>query len=322
MVKICGTKSLDKGRNMKLDILEGDAVDHLSKIDTCSVDVIIADPPYNLGKDYGNNNDQKTFDEYLDFSRKWIEESHRILKDTGTIYVFMGVRFISYIYSLLEKEYHFIFNSWITWHYTQGLGKTKGFSPRHDDILMFTKSENFNFFLDSIRIPQKYYRSVNNMRGANPGDVWSFSHVHYCNINRQEHPTQKPEGLVERMVSASSKEGDLVIDPFSGSGTTLRVCQQLNRNCIGIELNPKYVQLIKERLNQQFTGFDSIDERMERVPNDLNNIETRNEYLKNHETWFLKYHPNAIKTFEDEVIKKYGSTEKAKDELELFSDSC
>lgn len=306
---------------MKLEILEGDAINYLRKVDTCSVDIIIADPPYNLGKDYGNNNDQKTFDEYLEFSRNWIKESQRILKDTGTIYIFMGVRFISYIYSLLEKEFHFIFNSWITWHYTQGLGKTKGFSPRHDDILMFTKSENFNFFLDNIRIPQKYYRSVNNMRGANPGDVWTFSHVHYCNVNRQEHPTQKPEGLIERMVLASSKEGDLVIDPFSGSGTTLRVCQQLNRNCVGIELNPQYVQLIKERLNQPFTGFDSIDERMERVPNDLNNTVTRNEYLKNHKTWFLKYHPNAIKIFEDEVTKKYGITEKFKEsELELFSD--
>jgi site-specific DNA-methyltransferase (adenine-specific) len=305
---------------MKLEILEGDVLYHLSKIDACSVDVIIADPPYNLGKDYGNNNDQKTFDEYLEFSRNWIKESQRVLKDTGTIYVFMGVRFISYIYSLLEKECNFIFNSWITWHYTQGLGKTKGFSPRHDDILMFTKSDNFNFFLDNIRIPQKYYRSVNNMRGANPGDVWTFSHVHYCNVNRQEHPTQKPEGLIERMVSASSKEGDLVVDPFSGSGTTLRVCQQLNRNCIGIELNPQYVQLTKERLNQPFTGFDSIDERMERVPGDLNNTKTRNEYLKNHETWFLKYHPDAIKTFEDKVTKKYGMIEKTEEELKLFSD--
>lgn len=304
---------------MTLEILEGDAIEHLRKMAPRSVDVIIADPPYNLGKDYGNNNDRKSFDEYLKFSRNWIKESHRILKDTGTIYVFMGVRFISYIYLLLEKEYHFVFNSWITWHYTQGLGKTKGFSPRHDDILMFTKSESFNFFLDNIRIPQKYYRTVNNMRGANPGDVWTFSHVHYCNANRQEHPTQKPEGLIERMVSASTKEGDLVIDPFSGSGTTLRVCQQLNRNCIGIELNPQYVQLTKERLNRQFTGFDSIDERMERIPGDLNNIDTRDEYLRNHKIWFLKYYPNAVKTFENEVTKKYGISGKNKDpELELY----
>jgi site-specific DNA-methyltransferase (adenine-specific) len=132
---------------MKLELLEGDAIGLLKKINTNSVDVVIADPPYNLGKDYGNNHDQKTFDEYIGFSRNWIKEAHRVLKDTGTIYIFMGVRFISYLYSLLEKEYNFIFNSWITWHYTQGLGKTKGFSPRHDDILMFTKQINVNLYL-------------------------------------------------------------------------------------------------------------------------------------------------------------------------------
>jgi site-specific DNA-methyltransferase (adenine-specific) len=257
----------------KLEIIEGSALDCLKNIDSCSVDLIIADPPYNLGKNYGNNSDQKTFDDYLTFSRSWIKEAHRILKPAGTIYLFMGVRFISYIYALLEQEYNFVFNSWITWHYTQGLGKTKGFSPRHDDILMFTKTPTYKFFLDNIRIPQKYYRSINNMRGANPGDVWMFSHVHYCNVNRQEHPTQKPEGLIERMVLASSEENDFIVDPFSGSGTTLRVCQQLNRNCLGIELNPQYVQLTRERLNQPFDGFDSVDERMERIPNDLTDIQ-------------------------------------------------
>jgi site-specific DNA-methyltransferase (adenine-specific) len=292
---------------MKIEIYQGDSIRYLKNICSNSADLIIADPPYNLGKDYGNNNDNKSFDEYMTFSRDWIREAHRILKNTGTIYIFMGVHFISYLYMLLEKEYDFIFNSWITWHYTQGLGKTKGFSPRHDDILMFSRTNNYKFILDNIRIPQKYYRSINNMRGANPGDVWQFSHIHYCNKNRQEHPTQKPEGLIERMVLASSEENDIVIDPFAGSGTTLRVCQQLNRNCIGIELNPEYVKLINKRLKQPFNGFDSIDERMERVPNDLNDENTRNEYLKNHKDWFLKYHPNAIDVFENEVNKKYGS---------------
>jgi len=74
--------------------------------------------------------------------------------------------------------------NWICWHYTQGIGKKKGFSPRHDDILMFTRSKEFTFNLDDVKIPQKFYRSINNMRGANPGDVWEFSHIHYCNENR------------------------------------------------------------------------------------------------------------------------------------------
>jgi len=301
---------------MKLELINDDALRYLQEMEADSVDVVIADPPYNLGKDYGNNTDQKTFDEYIDFSREWIREAHRVLKSTGTIYVFMGVRFISYLYSILEKEYNFVFNSWITWHYTQGLGKTKGFSPRHDDILMFTKTKNYKFFLDDVRVPQKYYRSINNMRGANPGDVWAFSHVHYCNSNRQAHPTQKPEALIERMILASSEENDFVLDPFSGSGTTLRICQQLNRNCIGIELNPEYIILTKERLEQPFTGFDTIDERMERIPNDLNNAEIRNEYLNNHKTWFLKHHPNIFDSFENRLQKKYS---KKANEGELFN---
>ena len=137
----------------------------LSGIKSSSIDVIIADPLYNLGKDYGNDSDKKCFDSYLNFSKKWINECHRILKPTGTIYIFTGVRFISYLHTILEQEHKMIFNSWITWHYTQGVGKTKGFSPRHEDVLMFTKTKDFRFNIDNIRIPQKHYRSINNMDG-------------------------------------------------------------------------------------------------------------------------------------------------------------
>lgn len=289
-----------------IEILQGEAIEKLKELANESVDLIIADPPYNLNKDYGNKSDSKSFDEYINFTKEWTNEATRILKPTGTIYVFMGFRFISYLYQILENNNSLYFNNWICWFYTQGIGKKKGFSPRHDDILMFNKSKDFTFNLDDIRIPQKYYRSINNMRGANPGDVWEFSHIHYCQENRQNHPTQKPEGLMERMVLASSNENDLVIDPFAGSGTTLRVCQQLNRNCIGIELNSDYVKMIEERLNEPFAGFDSIDPRMERVPNDLNDEQIREEYLTNHLEWFLKNHNGAKDIFNDEVEKKYG----------------
>ena len=222
----------------------------------------------------------------------------------------MGFRFISYLYDILDRELQMFFNSWIVWHYTQGMGKTKGLSPRHDDILMFTKSKEFKFNLDNIRVPQKYYRDRNNMRGANPGDVWEFSHVHYCNGNRQNHPTQKPEGLIERMILASSDEGDLAVDPFSGSGTTLCVCQQLNRRAIGIEINPDYVAMTKDRLSAPFTGFDSVDPRMERVPLDLRRPDVRADYLENHKKWFLRHHENALKQFEESVASLYDQPDK------------
>lgn len=290
----------------ELTLICGDALEELKKIPSKSVKLVVTDPPYNLNKDYGNNQDDLEFNDYLEFSRAWIKEASRILTDNGAIFVFMGMRYISYIYEILEKEFGFYFNSWITWFYTQGIGKTKGFSPRHDDILYFTKHpKKFTFNLDSIRVPQKFYRSVNNMRGANPGNVWKFSHMHYCNKNRTKHPTQKPEGVFERIILSASNEGDTVLDPFVGSGTCLRVCQQTNRKGIGIDINPEYIAMSQARLEEAFMGFDSIDERMKRVPNDLNDAQIRIEYIENHINWFLNNHPDAIAEYLDEVRAKY-----------------
>lgn len=303
----------------KLTAICGDAIEEMKKIPDNSIHLIVTDPPYNLNKDYGNNTDNLEFNDYLEFSRQWLKEAKRVLTDNGSIYVFMGMKYISYIYSILEQELSMTFNSWITWYYTQGIGKTKGFSPRHDDILLFTKSpKKFVFNLDDIRIPQKYYRSVNNMRGANPGNVWKFSHMHYCNKNRKKHPTQKPEGLFERMILASSNEGDMILDPFVGSGTALRVCQQTNRNGIGIDINPEYIDMARDRLSEPFTGFDSIDERMKRVPNDLNDSKVREEYIKNHVHWFLKNHPDALADFMEDVKIKYESKMIESGQIDLF----
>src|SRR5437016_739351 len=105
-----------------IEIRTGNALEVLKTIDSESADLVIADPPYNLGKDYGNNHDIRGFDEYLHFSEAWLKESHRILSRQGTIYVFMGFRFISYLYDILDQKLDMFFNSWITWHYTQGIG--------------------------------------------------------------------------------------------------------------------------------------------------------------------------------------------------------
>lgn len=294
-----------------------DAVEWMREQPDKSYDLIIADPPYNVGKDYGNASDSTDKAEQKRFSSLWLREACRLLADTGTIYVFMGVRHISYIFYLLEEILGLKFSSWICWHYTQGLGKKKSFSNRHDDILMFTKTDKYQFNLDAVRVPQKYYRSINNMRGANPGDVWEISHVHYCQDNRQPHPTQKPEGLLERMIRASSNPGDCVLDPFSGSGTTLRVCQQLNRHCDGIEINQAYVESAERRLATPFNGFDSIDPRMKRVPRDLNNDELRREYIEKHVEWFLDHHEDDIGEFMKEVRRMYPSVKGKKNPRSL-----
>jgi site-specific DNA-methyltransferase (adenine-specific) len=108
------------------------------------------------------------------------------------------------------------------------------------------------------------------------------------------------------MVLASSNAGSVVLDPFAGSGTTLRVCQQLNRVAVGIELSEQYVLMIKERLKKPFSGFDSIDPRMHRVPLDLRKKELRVEYLRNHVKWFLQNHENALEIFKSVVESTYG----------------
>lgn len=308
---------MDKIDNQTLIL--GDSLIKLKELPSESVNLIVTDPPYNLNKDYETTKDNLEFNDYLDFSRQWLKESKRVLSKTGTIYVFMGMRYIAYIYSILEQELGLHFNSWITWYYTQGIGKTKGFSPRHDDILMFTKDpKKYTFNLDSIRIPQKYYRRINNMRGANPGNVWEFSHVHYCNDNRLKHPTQKPEGLYERMILASSNKNDVVLDPFLGSGTLLRVCQQLNRQGIGIDINENYIEIAKKRLKEPFKGFDSIDSRMKRCPNDLNDDNIRNEYINNHIKWFLSNHEDNISDFISDVNNKYRNKNIHCNQINLF----
>ena len=262
----------------------GDAAAIMARMPSESVDLVVADPPYNLGKPFGgaegengraleNAGDDGTgrrhrmgWAEYEEFTRRWLEQAVRLLKPTGSLYVFMGVGFIARLFLLLQESFELTFNSWIVWHYTQGVGRKRGFSPRHEDILFFTRSQDFTFDLDAVRIPQKYYRKRNNMAGANPGDVWQFSHIHYCSREREGHPTQKPEALMARMIRASSHPGDLVLDPFAGSGTSCRVAQVLERRYIGIDLNPDYIRAAEQRLARPFQGFDSADERSRREP--------------------------------------------------------
>lgn len=301
--------------NINIDIRLWDCIQRLKELSSWSVDLIVADPPYNLNKDYWNDSDSKSFEEYIDFTKARIKEAHRVLKPTWTIYIFMWFRFISYLYQILEKDNNMNFINRICWHYTQGSWKKNGFSARHDDILMFSKGKNYKFNLDLVRVPQKYYRSTNNMRWANPGDVREFSHIHYSQPNRQNHPTQKPEGLIERMVLASSDIWDLVVDPFAWSWTTPRVCQQLNRNCIWIELNDEYVNMIRKRIEEPFAWFDSIDPRMERIPNDINDESLRESYLENHIERFLSHHNSSIQKFHKEVSKKYKTKKRSQDTL-------
>ena len=121
------------------------------------------------------------------------------------------------------------------------------------------------------------------------------------------------------MLFRSSNENDVVLDPFSGSGTTMRVVQQLNRRGIGIEIEPQYIEETKQRLSEPFLGFDSIDERVLRIPNDLNNRSVRDEYLRNHINWFLNNHMDRLEDVLEDFIIKYSKKFNA-DEMALVED--
>ena len=126
---------------MKTDyLLASDAIKALKKLPKASIDLIATDPPYNLGKDYGASLDQKDWQQYEAFTHQWLEEALRALKPKGSIYIFMGVWFIAKLFTILQNK-KLLFNGWITWHYTQGMGRKKGFSPRHEDILFSARGQ-------------------------------------------------------------------------------------------------------------------------------------------------------------------------------------
>ena len=289
-----------------------------------SIDLVIADPPYATStrmyrrKKYGNDSDKMEQREVKEFTRDWLALVTRLLAPTGSIYVMCSSRSIWHMEAALQRL-RLEHRGTIVWHYSQGKGVTHGYSIRHDSILWFSKTKEYTFNLDAIRVPQKAYRRANNMRGANPGDVWSFPQVRFNSSSRQAHPTQKPEGLIERIVLASSNTGDTVLDPFAGSGTSLRVCQQLDRRCIGIELNREFVSQISQRLDEPFAGFDTFDSRVLNPPIEMTDPVIRAQYRKDHERWFLSGRSQEqLREFRRRWLENYPVDDERTDQPSLF----
>ena len=241
---------------MKLDkVYFGDCIKIMHSFPEKSVDLVFADPPFNIGIKYDKYKDNLTYDEYYDWSKKWITETYRALKDKGSIYIAIGDEFASEI-NLILKQTGSFFRNWIIWYYTFGQNQRKKFNRSHTHIFYFVKDENnFTFNADEIRIPSArqliYGDSRANPKGKIPDDVWGFSRV--CGTFKERlgnHPCQMPEAVLERIIKASSNEGNIILDPFAGSGTTLSVAKKLNRKYIGIEVSKKYCEAIEKRLSQ------------------------------------------------------------------------
>lgn len=240
----------------------GDSLKVLKCIQDDSIDLIFADPPYNINKDFGNNKDSwDNVSDYISWCQLWIDECMRVLKNDGTMYFMTATQHMPFIDVYCSQKYHVL--SRIIWTYdSSGVQSKKMFGSLYEPILMIAKSKKSNIVFNSQDIlveaktgavrklidyrkepPQPY-----NTKKV-PGNVWMFNRVRYKMEEYENHPTQKPEALMERIILASSNPNDIVLDPFSGSYTTSAVAQRLNRRSIGIELNKEYFLIGVRRCN-------------------------------------------------------------------------
>ena len=240
-------------------ILENkDCLEFLSTISDSSVDLVLTDPPYFIGFDGGKGWDSqwKTEDEYLRWCKKWTSECVRVLKSNSCFYVWGTTKtdtFLRYKLEILNSFDDLYYQNWIIWSYDWG-GRTKKTFPRkHEDLLMYSKGKEFLFNDDDVRIPHVMKKSVRkcvelNIRGKIPTDVWCKNNhttaKEYCNW----HPTQKPLELLERIIRANTNEDDVVMDIFSGSGSTAIVSNNCGRKFIGCEIDSEYYEKSSERI--------------------------------------------------------------------------
>ena len=239
-----------------------------------SVDLILADPPYNIGQKYSDYEDSQKKSDFLAWCERWAAQANEVLSVHGSMFVFMGWRLASEV-DLVCKAAGFHKRASLCWHYTFGVNSKKNFTPSHTPILYYTKHPSkFTFNADDpeLRHPSARQLKYNDKR-ANPagrlpddvwvllpehapagsfdpaGDVWLESRICGTFRERKNHsPNQLPEPIVERIVRAASNPGDLVVDPFLGTGTTGVICQRLGRNFVGADISDLCVEQSRERI--------------------------------------------------------------------------
>ncbi len=244
--------------NLINKVVQGDCLEVMRDIPDDSVDVTFADPPFNLKKKYNSYYDKHEVEEYLSWCKEWLTEMVRITKPTGSIFVHNIPKWLIYFGSYLNEIA--TFRHWIAWDAMGSpLGKT--LLPNHYGILYYVKSDDFKFY--DIRmlhkrcrnchyILQDYGGKKNQMHQFGPliSDVWTDIHRIRHKKRRDEHPCQLPISLLERLLLMSSDVGDIVLDPFVGTGTTAIAAKKLGRKFIGIDIDPKYVEITNKKLEE------------------------------------------------------------------------
>lgn len=232
-------------------VLVGDCLKLFPQVRTQSVDLIVADPPFNIGYGYDRHDDSMSAAAYSEFTDRWLRECYRVLASHGSIYVCIGDDYAAEVRLAMDAA-GFKRRNWIIWHYTFGVHNTQKFGRDHTHVLYYTKSKsNFTFNSDQIRIESERQRLGDPRacpHGRVPGDVWTIPRLVGNAKERTDHPCQMNSLVVERMVKASSDPGDVVLDPFAGSGTSLAVAKKLGRNYLGFELSEAYAGIATARL--------------------------------------------------------------------------
>lgn len=244
----------------KHKIIYGDALEAIKSLSDNSVDLIFADPPYNIGKNFNGQIEKwDTEEEYLAWCYEWLDLCIQKLKPNGSFYVMTATQFMPYFDIYLRKKLDIL--SRIIWSYdSSGVQAKKHYGSMYEPILFCVKDKNnYIFNMNDILVEAKtgakrklidYRKAIPSVYNSEkvPGNVWDFSRVRYRMDEYENHPTQKPIALLERIIKASSNEGDLVLDPFSGTFTTCFVAKELDRNSIGIELQDEYIKIGLRRL--------------------------------------------------------------------------
>lgn len=258
----------------------GNSIDVLKNMKSETVDLIFADAPYNIGKDFGNNQDKwDSISSYVDWCKLWIDECLRVLKNTGTMYFMTATQHMPFLDVYISEKYNVL--SRIVWTYdSSGVQSKKMYGSLYEPILMINKNSKYTYtfnyedilveaktgaqrkLIDYRKDPPQPYNTK-----KVPGNVWDFSRVRFKMDEYENHPTQKPEALLERIIKASSNEGDIVLDPFSGSFTTSAVASRLNRYSVGIELNDEYFEIGLRRvgISEERNGKKLIKEKVRKT---------------------------------------------------------
>ncbi|MFH1971795.1 MAG: site-specific DNA-methyltransferase [Patescibacteria group bacterium] len=244
-------------------IINGDCREELKKLEAKSIQLAVTSPPYNLKKEYGIYVDNVHIDDWKDLIRETLKEVYRVLANNGSFFLNVSpipdkktkeiIPLDSIVWEL-AKETGFFLRNKIIWHFNNMQNCTNRLSGRWEAILWFVKDlDNYVFNLEDIKIPviTQNDKRFDANAGRNPTDVWFFNRVNNMTkkkLSITEHPCIYPVDMIERIIRMSSNEGDWILDPFLGSGTTSIVAEKLKRNSIGIDVNKKYCDMTKRRL--------------------------------------------------------------------------